>query len=179
MTIDSLAKQGASKLYTNLAGRTYDEVLFKRKELYNMMFSTESEEQHKRELVATIKDVNYINDACSINTNITWFTMEQISSRIIWIVEDNYGNIDYSSLMSISREKVGGLIYFGHNTEILKKTFQGIIPMILPVNNINEAVLLAGAMAEEKDVVLFSPANGLKEDIEKRGIEYRNAVNNL
>ena len=178
MTIDSLAKQGATKLYTTLAGRTYDEILFKRKELYNM-FATNKEEQNKRELVAKIKDVNYINDACSINSNITWFTIEQISSRIIWIVEDNEGVEDYSNLMSVSREKVGALICFGNNTKKVKNTFQGVVSIILPVNNMKDAVLLAGAMAEEKDVVLYSPANGVKEDIDKRGIEFRKAVNNL
>ncbi|HBN04455.1 MAG TPA: UDP-N-acetylmuramoyl-L-alanine--D-glutamate ligase, partial [Bacteroidales bacterium] len=63
--------------------------------------------------------------------------------------------------------------------EMLKKTFQGIVPSILPVNNINDAVILASAVAQENDVVLFSPANGSQEDIEKRGLEFRRAVNNL
>jgi UDP-N-acetylmuramoylalanine--D-glutamate ligase len=178
MTIELLAKQGAKKIYTNLAGRTYDEIMFRRKDLY-YMFATEKEEENKRELVAKIKDVNYINDSCSINPNITWFTMEQIANKIIWIVEDNEGKQDYTSLMNVSREKVGVLICFGENIEAIRQTFQGIIPSILPVNNVNEAVLLAEAVAQEKDIVLFSSANGEPKDIERRGISYRKAVNNL
>lgn len=178
MNIDLLAKQGVKKVYTNLAGRTYDEVLFKRKEFYNM-FATQREEKNRRELVATIKEVNYINDACSINNNITWFTMEQISNKIIWIADDDSGTRDYSSLMSVCGEKVSALICFGEKIEKLKSTFQGIIPSILPVNNINDAVLLASAMAEEKNIVLYSPANGNEGDIERRGIEFCMAVNNL
>ncbi|MDD4001943.1 MAG: hypothetical protein PHU35_04060, partial [Bacteroidales bacterium] len=134
MNIDLLAKQGAKKIYTNLAGRTYDEVLFKRKELYNI-FASQKDEKNKRELVATIKEISYINDAFSNNNNITWFTMEQISSRIIWIVNDDYGTTDYSSLMSICKEKVSVLIVFGSKAQILKTTFDGIIHSILSVND--------------------------------------------
>ncbi len=178
MTIELLAKQGAKHIYTNLAGRTYQEILFKRKELHNQ-FSPQIEQEHQREVVAKIKEVKYINDAFSINTNITWFTMEQISGRIIWIVEDNDSQQSYDALKSTCREKVVALICYGKNIEKLRKTFDGIISSILPVNNIDDAVLLASAVAEETDVVLFSPANGRKEDIEKRGIEFRKAVNNL
>lgn len=178
MTIELLAKQGVKKVYTNLAGRTYHDILFKRKELYRQ-FSPEIEQEHQREVVAKIKDVKYINDAFSINSNITWFTMEQISSRIVWIVENDNAEQNFDGLISTCREKVVALICFGQNIEMLKKTFQGIVPSILTVNNINDAVILASAVAEENDVVVFSPANGNNEDIEKRGIEFRKAVNNL
>ncbi|MDD2529758.1 MAG: hypothetical protein PHN41_00860 [Bacteroidales bacterium] len=178
MTIELLAKQGAKKVYTNLAGRTYQEIMFKHKAMHNQ-FSPQMEQEHQREVVAKIKDVKYINDAFSINTNITWFTMEQISSRIVWIVEDDNSQQDYNALLSVSREKVVALICYGKNIEKLRMTFQGIIPSILPVNNINDAALLASAVAQENDVVLFSPANGTKEDIEKRGVDFRKAVNNL
>ena len=178
MNIDLLAKQGAKKIYTNLAGRTYDEVLFKRKELYNI-FASQKDEKNKRELVATIKDISYINDAFSNNNNITWFTMEQISSRIIWIVNDDYGTTDYSSLMSICKEKVSVLIVFGSKAQILKTTFDGIIHSILSVNDMNDAVVLASCVAQEKDIVLYSPANGNEEDIQIRGSEFCRVVNNL
>lgn len=178
MTIDLLAKQGAKKVYTNLAGRTYQDILFKREEMQNQ-FSPQIEQEHQREVVAKIRDVKYINDAFSINSNITWFTMEQISSRIVWIVENDNVEQNYDGLISTCREKVVALICYGKNIEMLKKTFQGIVPSILPVNNINDAVILASAVAQENDVVLFSPANGSKEDIEKRGLEFRKAVNNL
>ncbi|MDD4684559.1 MAG: hypothetical protein PHD45_04920 [Bacteroidales bacterium] len=178
MNMELLAKQGAKKVYTNLAGRTYDEILFKRKDLYNM-FALKKDEKNKMELVATIKDVNYINDAFSTNNNITWFSMEQIPSKIIWIVNDDFGTKDYTSLKSVCEEKVSVLIVFGKNTAKLKSTFQDIIPTILSVNNMNDAVLLAHAVAEEKDVVLYSPANGNTEDIEKRGLDFCSKVNNL
>ena len=42
-----------------------------------------------------------------------------------------------------------------------------------------DAVLLASAVAQEKDVVLYSPANGMSEDIEKRGLDFCSKVNNL
>ena len=178
MNIELLAKQGAKKVYTNLAGRTYDEILFKRKDLYNM-FATQKDEKHKRELVAKIKNVNYVNDAFSTNNNITWFTMEQIPSKIIWIANDDLGIKDYSSLMTVCEQKVSVLIMFGQNTAKLKSTFQDIIPTILPVNDMNDAVLLASAVAEGNDVVLYSPANGESGDIERRGLEFSSRVNNL
>ena len=178
MNIELLAKQGAKKVYTNLAGRTYDEILFKRKDLYNM-FALPKDEKNKSELVATIKGVNYVNDAFSTNNNITWFTMEQIPNKIIWIVNDDFGTKDYTSLMSVCEEKVSVLIVFGENTTKLKSTFQDIIPTILPVNDMNDAVLLASAVAEGNDVVLYSPANGESGDIEKRGLEFSSRVNNL
>lgn len=178
MNIDSLAKQGAKKVYTNLAGRTYDEVLFKRKELYDM-FATPKEEKNKREFLATIKGVSFINDSFSTNNNITWFTMEQISSSIIWIVSDDTDKEDYTNLLSVCEEKVTVLIVFGKNIERLKTSFRDVIPTILPVNNMNDAVVLASAVAQEKDVVLYSPANGSEEDVQKRGLDFSRLVNDL
>jgi len=43
----------------------------------------------------------------------------------------------------------------------------------------NDAVVLASAVAQEKDVVLYSPANGSEEDVQKRGLDFSRLVNDL
>ena len=47
------------------------------------------------------------------------------------------------------------------------------------MNNIQEAVIFANAIAENDDVVLYSPANGNREDVEIKGNAFRKAVNEI
>lgn len=178
MTLEGLAKQGREKIYTTLAGRNYDDIISKRNGLMKC-FSNKEEIEHKREFIAKIKDIAFINDARSVNANSTWFTMENITNRIVWVVDiDTYEN-NFTLLMPICREKVGGIICFGKNKNSIVKIFEGIVSEIYEVNNIQEAVILSNAIAEIEDVVLYSPANGNKSDIESKGNAFRKAVNEI
>lgn len=178
MTLELLANQGREKVYSSLAGRNYNDILAKRQNLLNC-FGNNVEQEHKRELVARIKDVSFVNDARSINPNATWFSMESVTNKIVWIADVDSKDNNFTCLIPIAREKVGAMICFGKERQNLKNTFEGLIHNIFEVNNINEAVMLANAIAESEDVVMYSPANGVEDEIDIKGEGFRHAVNTL
>ncbi len=178
MTLEGLAKQGREKIYSSLAGRNYNEIISKRSSLM-LCFSKIEEIEHKREFVAKIKEISFVNDARSINANSTWFTMENITNRIVWILDIDNTEMDFTLLFPICREKVGNIICFGANKEKGVEIFNGLVSGVYEVNNIQEAVIFANAIAENDDVVLYSPANGNREDVEIKGNAFRKAVNEI
>ena len=75
MTIDKLATQGRT-VYSTLAGRQYSEVSRLRNETLRSMFGSKENSKHKKQVIANIKGVKYIDDSKSINPNSTWFSFE-------------------------------------------------------------------------------------------------------
>ncbi|MDR0970914.1 MAG: hypothetical protein LBM25_00840 [Bacteroidales bacterium] len=162
----------------NLASRSYEGIFFKRKEIYEL-FATDRKIEYKNEIIATINNVKYINDAYSTNTNMTWFSMEQIPSRIVWIISDDNGIENYYDLKMVVQSKVSTIICFGKKLDKLYEAFNNTDQSIFFANNIDEAVVLASCFAKDNDAVLYSPANGIVSDVAERGLKFHNAVNKL
>jgi UDP-N-acetylmuramoylalanine--D-glutamate ligase len=177
MTIDKLATQGRT-IYSTLAGRQYSEVSRLRNETLKSMFASKENAKHKRQVVANIKGVNYIDDSKSINPNATWFTFETIGNPIIWILEIEDKNENFVSLANSVKEKVHTLIAVGGNDNKISKAFNGLTNLI-QVNNLSEAVKMAYYFANEPDVVVYSPANGSEENIENNANRFLQLVNEL
>jgi UDP-N-acetylmuramoylalanine--D-glutamate ligase len=177
MTIDKLATQGR-RVYSTLAGRQYSEIAMLRNETLRSMFASKENYKHKKQIIANIKGVRYIDDSKSITTNSTWFTFETIGTSVIWILEIKDNTVDFSSLANSVKEKVHTLIIVGENNQRTTKLFHGLTNLI-QVNNLSEAVKMAYYFANEPDVVLYSPANGREEDIENNANRFLQLVNEL
>ncbi len=178
MYLEQLAKQGCKKAHTTLAGRNYNDVVTKRKAIMQC-FANLRDEVGRNEFVAKIKDIVFINDAKSINPNSTWFVMEGIGSKIIWIVEAEEVGEEFLSLIPIVREKVGTIISFGDMKSEFTRIFNGLVDNVFEVRNMKEAVSLSNAIGEEGDVVLFSPGNGDGDYSEIKGELFKSCVNEL
>src|SRR5574344_642238 len=139
MSIEQLTLFNDVQQHTSLAARAYEKMLFRRKEFYNM-FNTQEKEQNHKELVATIEGVKYVNDAFSTNPNITWFSMEEIPSRLIWVVCDEDGVVDYTALVATVKQKVVSIIAFGKCVENIKRTFSKEIDAFLVAKDCAQAV---------------------------------------
>ena len=120
MTIDKLATQGR-RVYSTLAGRQYSEIAMLRNETLRSMFASKENYKHKKQIIANIKGVRYIDDSKSITTNSTWFTFETIGTSVIWILEIKDNTVDFSSLANSVKEKVKDDIYQIKNGEFLTK----------------------------------------------------------
>lgn len=177
MTIDKLATQG-KKIHSTLAGRQYSEIAMLRNETLRNMFGSKENNKHKKQVIANIKGVRYIDDSKSITPNSTWFTFETIGSSVIWIMEIQDSSVDFSSLANSVKEKVHTLIIFGENNQRITKLFNGLTNLI-QVNNLSEAVKMAYYFANEPDVVLYSPANGKEDNIENNANRFLQLVNEL
>ncbi len=177
MTIDKLATQGRT-IYSTLAGRQYSEISRLRNETLKSMFASKDEVKHKKQVVANIKGVKYIDDSKSITPNSTWFTFETIGNPIIWILEIEDETANFLSLANSVKEKVHTLIVVGGRNNSLSKIFSGLTNLI-QVNNLSDAVKMAYYFANEPDVVLYSPANGCEENIEDKANRFLQLVNEL
>lgn len=177
MTIDKLATQGRT-VYTTLAGREYSEISRLRNETLKSMFASKETNKHKKQVIANIKGVKYIDDARSINPNSTWFTFETIGNPIIWILEIEDSTEDFFSLTNSVKEKVHTLIIVGEKNNKVTKIFNGLTNLI-QVNTLSEAVKMAYYFANEPDFVIYSPANGKEENIDNNANRFVQLVNEL
>ncbi len=178
MNIEDLAVQGRRKIHGNLAERTYSEVArLRNTTLRNMLLDSQTL-RHRNEVIATIKGVEYIDDSKSITPNSTWFTFERTYSPIIWILELTNNVGDLTSLADSVKQKVHTLIIAGERNAAVQKTFSGLTNLI-QVNDLEEAVKTAYFFANEPDVVIYSPACGNGENVERNGERYYKLVNDL
>ena len=114
--------------------------------------------EHRQEYVATIDGVMYYDDSRAENVNATWFTFENLIRPVIWIAGGDSRYTDFSDLKPMARKNVRALICIGKENSNLMRTFQRDIKEIHEVDGLFEAVTMASLLAEENDIVLFSPA---------------------
>lgn len=137
---------------------------------------------HRQDYVATIDGVMYYDDSRAENVNATWFTFENLIRPVIWIAGGDSKHIDFSDLKATARKNVKTLICVGKDNTNLKQTFQKNIKEIYEVSDLYEAVTMASLLAQENDIVLFSPAcksDNKKETYIERGNLYTENVKRL
>lgn len=112
---------------------------------------------HRQQYIATIDGVMYYDDSKAESVNATWFTFENIVNPVVWIVGGSCHS-NYSELIDAARKKVKTIISIGNEQESIRMTFQSVVREIYDAASIEEAVTMASVIAEENDLVLFSPA---------------------
>jgi UDP-N-acetylmuramoylalanine--D-glutamate ligase len=182
MTFETLAKQGHTTIYDSLVASIGPKIREIRKEFIKESFYGFQQVEHRLELVAIIKDMEFINDSKSSNLNSTWFALENTWRPIIWIVGGVESGNDYSTLCQLVRTKVKGMVCLGLDTSRIHEAFGELdIPMI-DAWSMDEAVQAAYYMGNNGDAVLLSPgcpSFDLFENYEARGNAFRKAVKNL
>ena len=164
-----------------VAGIT-SKILQIRKESIKQSLSDLNSIEHRQDLVATINGVMYYDDSGAENVNATWFTFENIVSPVIWIAGGYDRDTDFKDLKHVAKKKVKTLICIGKYNANLKNAFQRDIKDIYEVKDLEEAVDTASFLANEDDVVLFSPAcKSDKEDETyiERGKQFTEIVKRL
>ena len=134
---------------------------------------------HRQQYIDTVDGVIYYDDAKAENVNATWFTFENIVNPVIWIVGGSCHN-NYSELIDTARKKVKTIISIGNEQDGIELTFRSVVKEIYHANSIEEAVSMASILAEENDLVLFSPACKDSEmDYDERGERFVKEVSKL
>ena len=137
---------------------------------------------HRQQYVATIDGVMYYDDSKAENVNATWFTMENLVRPVVWIAGGNDNNTDYSDLNDSVKNNVKALVCIGQDNTRLKAAFGNAVGDIYEAKSLEEAVNIASLLAEEDDIVLFSPAShslNRRENYEKRGNRFVKSVKAL
>lgn len=134
---------------------------------------------HRQQYIDTVDGVIYYDDARAENVNATWFTFENIVNPVVWIVGGSCHS-NYSELIDTARKKVKTIISLGSEQENIEMTFHGAVKEIYSANSIEEAVHMASILAEENDLVLFSPAcKDSEANYNERGDQFVKEVQTL
>lgn len=166
----------------NMAASISAKVLQIRKENIKQSLCDYGTVGHRKEYVATIDEVMYFDDAKAENVNATWFTFESTVKPIVWIAYGSNTAIDYSDLQPIAKQNVKALICLNDQKNKLKNAFESSVHEIFDAKDMEEAVRIASIVAQENDIVVFSPAckpSKEGEAFEERGNQFRNSVKQL
>lgn len=145
--------------------------------------------EHRAELVRTLDGVTYYNDSiASSPTRTISGTLSLYDRKIILICGGYDKHIPYDPLGPVICEKVKTLIVMGATADKIETAvknsanYQPDSLEILHAENMEQAVKLAQAHAQEGDVVSLSPASAafdLYPNFEVRGRHFKELVNQL
>ena len=163
----------------NMASSITSKILEIRKESIKNCMGDLNTLTHRQQYIDTLDGVMYYNDSQAENVNATWFTFENIVNPVIWIVGGSCHN-NYSDLIETAKKNVKAIISLGNEKENIEMTFKGTVNEIYEAASIPEAVNMASIIAEENDIVLFSPACKDHEmDYAERGRTFVEKVKSL
>ncbi len=134
------------------------------------------------ELVATVKDVEYINNCTSTFLDATLQAMVAIEKPIVWIAGSLAADIGQGHVQEFLRERVVALVLFGKTGGRGIEALKPFTEHMYSAEELRTAVFVAHELARAGEVVLFSPACPSGEGYanhEERGVEFRNAVRDL
>ncbi len=134
---------------------------------------------HRLEYVATINDVDFVNDSKATNVDAVGYALESFSAPLVWIAGGIDKGNDYNLIMESVNKKVRALVCLGKDNGKLRDAFHSEIVNLLETDNIKDAVKSSLAYAQAHDIVLLSPACAsfdLFKSYEDRGDQFKAAV---
>ena len=143
---------------TTMVDGISSKVLQIRKENIKLSLSDLNTVDHRQEYITTIDGVMYYDDSRAENVNATWFTFQNIVKPVVWITGGDDSMAEFKELKKVVKQKVRAMVCVGEGNAKLKKTFHKDIADIFEVESVDEAVNLASLLAQDDDIVLFSPA---------------------
>jgi UDP-N-acetylmuramoylalanine--D-glutamate ligase len=134
---------------------------------------------HRMEYVATVEQVDYINDSKATNVNSVWYALDCMKKQVILIMGGVDKGNDYTQIESLVRQKVKALICLGKDNSKLLSFFTPIVPIVIETQDVKEAVQHALSLGQPNDVALLSPACAsfdLFKNYEDRGDQFKATV---
>ncbi len=181
MSIEDFALKGKHNQYNSMAASLAASAVDIRKEKIREALQTFQSLEHRMEPVATIKNVEFINDSKATNVNSTWFALESMKKPVVLILGGVDKGNDYSLLTELVQEKVKAIVCMGTDNKKIHDVFGEVVSTI-DATSAQEAVQAAFRFAEKGDVVLLSPACAsfdLFKNYEDRGNQFKKAVKEL
>lgn len=146
-----------------------------RKERIRESLKTFVNEPHRLQSVAEYDGVLYINDSKATNINSTWFALESMKRRVVWICGGVDENESYDSIKNLLEERVLAAICLGKDVEKIYSSISSHVPHIHKVYTMYDAVMEAMNYAKKGDAILLSPACksfDLYNNYEERGEDF-------
>ncbi len=182
MPVNELALKGMHNTFNSMAAGLAASVLAVKKENIRESLCNFTGVEHRLEYVATVKDIQFINDSKATNVNSCWYALESMKTPVVLILGGTDKGNDYSEIESLVDEKVKALIFMGLDNAPLHRFFDGKVDLIVDVQSMEDAVQKAYEFAIAGDSVLLSPCCAsfdLFENYEDRGRQFKACVRNL
>ena len=182
MSVDDFAIKGIHNQYNTMAAGISAIVMRIRKEKIRDAIQTFENLEHRMSTVATIKNVEFINDSKATNVNSTWYALESMKKPVILILGGVDKGNNYSLLKDLVREKVKAIVCMGVDNTKIHAAFGDEVQLIVNTQSAKDAVQAAFHFANQGDVVLLSPACAsfdLFKNYEDRGMQFIEAVKDL
>ncbi len=182
MSIFDLSMQGKHNAYNSMASGIASRVLDIRKDTIRESLTDFQGVEHRLEPVIKVHGIEFINDSKATNVNSTWYALESMKGKVVWIVGGIDKGNDYSMLYSLVREKVKAIVCLGKDNTKIHESFYNVVDTVVDTDSMEEAVRTSYYLAEMNDIVLLSPACAsfdLFENYEDRGRQFKNSVRNL
>lgn len=182
MDRDLLSLKGTHNLYNSLASGIAAKVSDIRDEKIRASLSDFCGVEHRLEMVARVKGVDYINDSKATNVNSCWYALQSVNTPLVLILGGTDKGNDYSEIEQLVRKKVHALIFLGLDNSKLHAFFDGKVAAIEDAGSMEEAVNKAYNLSVKGDTVLLSPCCAsfdLFKNYEDRGDQFKHCVRNL
>lgn len=134
---------------------------------------------HRLESVATIAEVEYINDSKATNVDAVFYALQAMEKPIVWVVGGVDKGNDYQPLLQLVRDKVKAIVCLGVDNQKIIDAFGDFEIPIKETQDAAKAVQVSRDLSVPGDVVLLSPACAsfdLFKNYLDRGDQFREAV---
>ena len=182
MSIYELALQGKHNTYNSMASALAARAAGIHSEAIRDALADFEHIEHRLETVTQIAGVEYINDSKATNVNSTWYALESITRKVIWIVGGVDKGNDYSQLLPLVKDKVKAIVCLGLDNQKIINEFKNDVEILTEAQSMEAAVRTAHSLAKKGDLVLLSPACAsfdLFENYEDRGNQFKECVRKL
>ena len=182
MPISELSIHGIHNSYNSMAAAISAKLVGVRNDKIRESLEDFKNLEHRLEFVATIRNVDFINDSKATNVNSTWYALESMTKPTVLIAGGVDKGNDYTLIKDLVNKKVKAIICLGKDNEKLHEAFASEVGYIVDTQNMEQAVQMAYNIADKGDVVLLSPCCAsfdLFENYEDRGKQFKRNVLNL
>ncbi len=182
MNVNDFTVKGKHNQYNTMAAGLAATLVGIRKDKIREAITTFENIEHRLEMVAFVRGVEYINDSKATNINSTWYALESMTKPTILILGGVDKGNDYGILMDLVKEKVKAIICLGTDNRKIHEAFGNHVELIVNTSTAEEAVRAAYHFGEIGDAVLLSPACAsfdLFKNYEDRGNQFKKAVKDL
>lgn len=135
--------------------------------------------QHRLEELGEIQGVNYVNDSSATSIMATKDSLRCMTDPVVWILSSTPYDRDFILLSKIVSYKVKAIIVCGLEASDVRSELAGLVDSFVITENMEDAVVEAKGLADEGDVVLFSPSSPAQspyDDYVQRGEDFKQKV---
>lgn len=182
MSVQELSLKGKHNTYNSMAAGIAGNVLKIRNEVIREALMDFQGVEHRLEEVTKVHGISFINDSKATNVNSTWYALESVKGRVVWIVGGVDKGNDYSELFKLVENKVNAIVCLGKDNARVIEAFKGKVKEIVETESMDDAVKTAYYLGQDGETVLLSPACAsfdLFESFEDRGRQFKDAVRSL